>query len=256
MPINQGKLMSKVSRVLILSFCLSLLMPAAWASAIGGSSAISRLWTDGAAGQVEIYAGGFFPALTQITTFSIFGHSFTGTRDVTPVIFEVTSPGVYTVRGVGTGQAISASSVMQMFAFGLQYGSSTTTNANYTFGFLNGFVNGSGTQTASTAGAVDFDTPVVTGSTGVGGAGTTNNWVFTPTISNINLALGTTFQMNCGGAANCFALNNPSLGGFSDYRTYSGFVTNDVPEPGSVTFAALGSAVILGMALYRKRRKV
>jgi hypothetical protein len=239
--------MSKQSRIAVMLIACLGAVPAAVASTVMGSSLVSRQYVDGASGQVYIYAGGSFQSGLTLSSFSLFADNFTGQRDVTPILFELTSPGVYTVRGVGTGDMVSPSAIAQSFAFGLQYGTATTTNGNYTFGFINAFVNTLGQQTSSTAGVVDFNTPVVAGS-GVGGAGTTNDWVFTPTVSNINIALGATFGLP--GQVASYTLNNPSRSFFDTDRTYS--ATLDAPEPGSFTLACIG-VILIGGALIRRR---
>jgi hypothetical protein len=239
--------MSKESRIILLSFACLVWTPAGMATPLGGSSLVSRPYVDTSSGQVYIYAGGFFQPGTQVGVFSLFTGDFVGQREVTPILFELTSPGVYTVRGVGTGDLVSASALTQSFAFGLQYGTATAATGNYTFGFINAFVNTIGVQTSSSAGVVAFNTPVV-GGTGVAGAGTTNDWVFTPTLSNISIPLGTTFGLP--GQVASWTLNNPALSVWDVNRTYSAVV--DAPEPGSFTLACVG-AMLIGAAFVTRR---
>jgi hypothetical protein len=207
-----------------------------------GSTLINRTFIDAASGQVYIYAGGSFDSGVQMSTFSIFGDGYSGSRVITPVLFEQTSAGVFTVRGVGTGRSVVAVSAAQNFAFGLNFGIDITTNGSYTFGFINALVNSAGTPTTSSAGDVDFTNGVVSGD-GVGGPGTTNRFVFTPTLSGLNVGLGTTFGVP--GTTADFILNNPSLGGFQIDRTYSATLSaSAVPEPSTLLLTALGGVAI------------
>jgi hypothetical protein len=244
----------------ILQFSLTLLLcaPLSWTTTIDGSTATFRSIIDTSVGQVYIYDGGFFDSGRRVTTFSLLDDLSTGTRLLTPLLFEQTSTGVFTVRGVGTGESLATPAGVQMFDFGLVFGTNVTTNANFTFGFITALVNSSGGQTSSTAGSVDMNFTVDPG-TGVGGVGTTNDWVFTPTVASITVALGTTFATP--GHTGTFALNNPAGGAFNTDRTYSANLTSvaataGVPEPGTLMFAGIGSALLLGVSLWRKRTRL
>lgn len=218
-----------------------------------GSTTIDRPNRDTSTGQVYIYAGGTFAAGESLTTFSWFGNSFS-TGVMTPILFERTGADVFTVRGVGTGQSVTSATSVQSFDFGLQYGIDTTTNSNYTFGFINALVNSSGQQTANSAGTVDMVLDTVVPGTGVSGAGSTNRWVFTPTASGINIALGTSFGTSGSGAN--YNLNNPANGNTLKDRTYSATqtTTTRVPEPGTLVLLTLG-VTATGRVLRRNRKR-
>ena len=235
-----------------------------------GSDTISRTWTDVSSGQLSTYTGSFFLPGVQVGAFSLFADEFVGQREVTPVLYEQTSPaqfsptqfaaaqfspaqtspGFYAVRGAATGDPVTPSVLTQAFAFGLQYDTPTTANSNYTFGFINAFVNRSGLQTSYSPGAVEFNTIV-------GGAGITNAWVFTPTVPNISLALRPTFALPS--QVGNFALNNPVLpASYNTNPTYSAlldFATVEAPESVSFTLAAIGGLMIIGALLFRVGRR-
>src|SRR6266404_5237720 len=115
---------------------------------------------------------------------------------------------------------------------------------------MNAFVDSRDMQSFSSAGVVDF-APLVMGATGVGGAGITNAWVFTPSGPNISISLGTTFGIS--GQPATFALNNNAFGGVLIDRT-SSFDAFDAPEPGSFSLAAIGTILITGAVLFRRKR--
>jgi hypothetical protein len=153
---------------------------------------------DSAAGQVYVYGGGHLEAGLRVTTLS--WYSGTTGRILTPILLEQTGFDAgypaYTVRGVGTAR-VSAGNP-NTAAFGLQYGSDVTTNANYTFGFINARIatsTGSLYPGSSTQGAVEFDNALAAG-TGAGGAGTNNLWYFTPSSFGGFLQVGRTLTVN------------------------------------------------------------
>ncbi len=221
-----------------------------WADTIEGSATIHRTFTDSSSGQVYLYAGGSFDAGDRLTTFTWLndnGH----VGYMTPILFEQTSPGVYTVRGVGENVSPVVSGSVQSAAFTLAYGTDVTTNGNFTFGWINAQVDSSGNQAANSAGTVDWN-EFADGLPGVGGPGTTDTWFFTPTDSGINVALGTTFYTP--GNSGNFNLNNPAFGGFNSDRTYSATMSVvDTPEPG--TMLMLGSGLTTLAGVVRRRRK-
>jgi hypothetical protein len=68
---------------------------------------------------------------------------------------------------------------------------------------------------------------------GVGGAGSTNRWVFTPTLQNLNVRLGTSFGIPFNPAD--FALNDPTVNPGNVDRTYSANLSGQaVPEPSTL----------------------
>jgi hypothetical protein len=141
------------------------------------------------------------------------------------------------VVGVGTGRTVSVGSIYS-FNFGLVSGTSVTTNGNYTFGFINALVDGSGTPTVTSTGTVDWDDGGDSGQ-GLGGADTTNNWLFTPSDSNTNAALGTIYSTSGGGFGSPFLIEGT--------RTYSASLAGEVapiPEPASLLMLASGVAML------------
>ena len=229
------------------------------AGTLEGSAVIPRADLDSAFGQVFIYDGGTFDTNEKVTTFTFLGipgyprFNFSDARFITPVLFEQTAPGVFVVRGVGAGQTVTSSGLAQSFTFNLQEGIDTTTAGDFTFGFINALVDTNGNQTSSSAGAVSF-IDVTTPGQGVGGAGTTNRWVFTMTLSGLNVALGTTFGIP--GTSATFGLNDPGRGSFDTDRTYSATLNGvdlggAVPEPATV--GTIGAGLV---ALWAARRRI
>ena len=135
---------------------------------------------------------------------------------------------LYVVVGIGEGFEVSSSSLPQTIPFRIVQGEPVTTNANYTFGFLNAMVDTDGVQTATSAGTVDYNVGFDSGE-GVGGAGTTNDWTEAPSAtyvdSQVAVALGTTFGYSGSGAT--FS--------FYDSRTYSALVYGVVSTTSSTS---------------------
>jgi hypothetical protein len=241
--------------VLLFSLVFALSLTQGWADSIG-SSATHRGTYDTSTGQVFIYDGAFLPTGDTVTFFNWFGDTFTGSKDLTPLIFTF-NPGTdtYTVVGIGTQeQNVTASGSVQSFAFGLLAGgtATATSGTDYTFGFVEGLADSSGNVTGATSGAVGHNSPV-DGGFGVSGAGSTNDWVFTPsTFTSGNVGLGTTF-----GANGTNPLNNPAAGGFNVDRTYSANVTassSGVAEPGTFSLITGAGLVLAGLFRYRYSR--
>lgn len=187
-------------------------VPSAARAAIIGSEAIYRPYLDGAAGQVFIYAGGAFDENVQADTFTFFG-SCSSSGYMTPILFEETASGVFGVRGLGTSRTVTGSSQSQSFDFGLMLGTDLTTNDKYTFGFINALLDNAGEIVGESTGTVDMTlSDGITPGLGLGGAGTTNRWVFTPTTPGLNVHLGTTFGIPFNAAVGeDFQLNDPAL---------------------------------------------
>jgi len=189
---------------------------AAHSNIIEGSSPTHRTMTDQYLGSVYIYAGGFFPGRTGMTSlqflfsFAEFGNT---TGYITPLLFEVESTGeytIYTVRGIARGFEVGLGAALQTLPFDVLEGEQFTTSAHFTFGFINALVDASGKPTANSMGTVEFDNPADTGH-GQGGVATNNDWV--ASISQqTDVALGTTFGVSGSGATNTL---------FTGYRTYS-----------------------------------
>jgi hypothetical protein len=236
---------------------LALSTSASWAGTLQGSTTTSRPILDSAIGQVYIYDGGFFPNNETVSTFSWLGNSFSGSRFMTPLLFEETAPGVFVVRDIGAGQTVTSSGSPQSFSFNVQQGTGTTNSSLFVFGFINGLVDSNGHQTSSSAGTVTLDMVTDPGN-GVGGPPTTNDWVFTPTESNVSVGLGTTFGTP-GNTGTSFALNNPALGTFDTDRTYSANLNGStpegptVPEPGTFGLFTSGAGLLLAGLIRRQR---
>jgi len=96
-------------------------------------------------------------------------------------------------------------------------GSKVTTNGHLTFGFINALVNSGGNPTAVSEGAVEYDSPNV-GGEGVGGAGTTNEWMASSS-QDCDVALGTTFGVSGSNSVNTL---------LTGYRTYSAFAVGAI----------------------------
>lgn len=230
-------------------------VPSVARAAIIGSEAIQRLYLDQAEGQVFIYAGGSFDQNVQAGTFTFFfGAPQWQNHYLTPVLFEETTGGVFVVRGLGTSQTVSGIVAPQSFDFGLKLGTDVTTNDRFTFGFINALLDDTGEIVAKSKGAVDqtFDLGIVPGE-GVGGAGSTNRWVFTPTVQDLNVRLGTSFGIPFSPAD--FALNDPTVNPGNVDRTYSANLSGQaVPEPSTLAmFFGLGGMGLIAASRRRKR---
>jgi len=249
-----------LKRLMLMATAIGLVSAVGHAGTLEGSAVIPRADLDTAFGQVFIYDGGTFDTNEKVTTVTFLGipgyprFAFSDARFITPVLFEQTTPGVFVVRGVGAGQTVTSSGLSQSFSFNLQGGIDTTTASDFTFGFINALVDSNGNQTSSSAGAVTFN-DVMSPGQGVGGAGTTNRWVFTMTLSGLNVALGTTFGIP--GTSATFGLNDPGRGSFDTDRTYSATLNGvdlggAAPEPATVGMLGAGLAAVL--AARRKLR--
>jgi hypothetical protein len=219
-----------------------------------GSSLVPRPSTDGSAGQVYIYAGGFFASGVTVTQdFSWVNSQGYGTGYLTPILFNENSTGVFTVLGVGQGVTVPAASTSpQSIPFVLQYGSDVT-GSDTTFGFIEGLVNGSGDITAVSSGDVDLDYNAASDpGDGAGGAGTTNDWVFTPSdFPAGSLPAGLTFSLP--GYSGNVALEC-NCGTYNVERTYSAQM--DVPEAGPTSTPEPGTMLLLGSGLMGVARLV
>jgi hypothetical protein len=183
-----------------------------------GSTPSHRTEIDSWNGQVFIYVGGSLPTGTNLVAFQfLFDTAQVGgttTGYITPLLFEY-SPvelyTVYTVVGIGKGFDVSLNSLPQAIPFEIIEGIKAPIGANFTFGFVNALVNSSGVPTAASLGTVDMVSPA-NGGQGVGGTGTTNDWVCSGLTESQgpDIPLGTTFGVS--GADHGFAL---------PYRTYS-----------------------------------
>jgi hypothetical protein len=190
---------------------------ATWAPVAEGSTTTTRAETDLDSGEVYIYVGGAFPALTHPVAFRyLFDFTESGNTSgyITPLLFEyslVNGYAVYTVAGIGQGFRVDVNSAPGTIPFTVLEGTAVPPNANFTFGYVNAIVNSSGTPLVTSTGTVDFDIPADSGE-GVGGSGTTNEWRVTAVSPSPVVAIGTTFGPTGSGADYTF---------FPQSRTYS-----------------------------------
>jgi hypothetical protein len=219
---------------------------------VAGSSTIQRDYRDSSPGQVYIYAGGDFASGVTVNTLSWYNDNagnYSVPGVLTPILFQETAPGTFVVRGVGDTISSIVSPSVQSAPFVLDYGTATT-GSDYTFGFINSAVNGSGVQTAITLGVTDWNDPYV-GGNGAGGAGTDNEWAFTPSsfLESDSLALGETFTVGGGGDYNLYS---------GDYRTYSAELsgTSSAPDASGTALLLLLSSGCIGIATRVFRRRV
>jgi len=243
-----------VRLVLLFSLVFALSLTQGWADSIGSSTTL-RSTLDVSTGQVFIYDGASLPTGDTATTFNWFGPTFSGTKDLTPLIFTFNSgTDTYTVVGIGSSEIVSYSGSVQSFAFGLTAGTATAAGSNYFFGFVEGLASSTGALTATSNGSIGHNSPI-DGGTGVSGGSSTNDWVFTPSnLSDVGtpVALGATF-----GANGTTSLNNPGLGGFNVDRTYSANLSassSGVAEPGTFSLITGAGLVLAGLFRYRYSR--
>ena len=241
-----------------LSMALALCLVPASASSITdqGSTAVSRTNADTTGGQVYIYDGGFFANGETVTTFNWFGPVFgAGNKNLTPILLTETN-GVFTVVAIGSTESFGSGAGAQSAGFGLQAGTDVVSGANWTFGFVEAAADSSGTLSSTTAGGVPFNSPI-DGGQGTGGVGTTNDWVFTPSVGGLNVGLGTTFFIPGGNGTGNFTLNTAGLGGFNVNRTYSANADGSlsgVAEPGTFSLITGAGLVFAGLFRYRYTR--
>jgi hypothetical protein len=190
-----------------------------------GSTPTPRSVTDQQVAELVIYVGGSLPVRTHLVglqylfSLTTFGNT---SGYITPLLFEyhsVEAATVYTVVGIGKGFDVSLESTPQTIPFDVIEGTKVPTNGNFTFGFITAIMNSSGSLGLTSQGVVDFDGTYADGGQGVGGTGTTNDWIWTIwTTPPPAIALGTTF-----GLANAdYALGLP-------YRTYSAQAIGEIP---------------------------
>jgi hypothetical protein len=234
-----------VRLVLLFSLVFALSLSQGGATTIG-SSTTNRSFTDTATGQVYIYSGNsFFTPGDVVNGFSWFGSVFSGTRELTPLLFQ-DNGGVFTVVAIGASEAVSGAGGVQSFSFGLQAGTNVA-GTNYTFGFVTGAVDSAGDISGATAGSIKFNSTVDAG-VGASGAGT-NDWVFTPSVTGFNVAVGSEF-----GGANGTPLNS-GVGSFQTDRTYSAQASSGVAEPGTFSLITGAGLVFAGLFRYRYTRR-
>jgi hypothetical protein len=198
--------------------------PVSYTATVQGSAPTTRQQIDNYSGSVYIYTGGPLPAYTSPASLRfLFGFAASDgktTGYITPLLFESQSVGQYTVyivRGIGKGYEVSIDPAPQTIPFSIIEGHKITPDGTYTFGYINALVDPDGLPTVTSQGAVEFDSPAVSGD-GAGGAGTTNDWAAS-TSQDTNVALGTTFGVSGSNAADNL---------LSVDRTYSAFAVGIV----------------------------
>ncbi len=182
-----------------------------------GSPTVHRSQIDAFYAEVYIYTGGSFPTGTDFFQLEFLFDQGNASGYITPIVLEQTSPGVFTVRGIGEGFEVQQSPAPQMIPFHIVEGRRSSKNANYTFGFINAMVNASGAPILTSPGVVDYIVPA-SGLHGVGGPATTNEWGATEISPTPVVTLDATF--GAAGAEYPFTL---------PYRTYSAFALGIVP---------------------------
>jgi hypothetical protein len=255
---SKSNLRDVVRLVALFTLVFALSLAQGWADSIGtGTINPPDPLLDVSAGQVSIYNGGFIPVGDTATNFNWFGPTFSGSRELTPLIFTE-SGGVFTVVGIGAQEIdVSYTGSPESFAFGLQAGTATASAAGtYTFGFVEGLADSTGSVSSASTGSIGHDNSVDAG-LGAGGAGTTNDWVFTPTVGGISVGIGETFVIPGSNATGDIPLNNPGLGGNNLDRTYSANITassSGVAEPGTFSLITGAGLVLAGLFRYRYSR--
>jgi hypothetical protein len=251
---------SMISKLLLFSLVLAISLTVSWAGTTEGSTATARSFTDSALAQVMIFNGDFFTNgnTFNASTFMFFNGNGIAGRFVTPILFEETANGVYTVRGFGASDTTTTG--LNSFAYASVSGGTSATSGNWTFGFIEASENANGTQATASTGGVDLNTPP-DGGTGVSGVGT-NDWLFTqtPGAGTIVLTVNTTTFCDPSRATGCtYMLNTSTLGGFDRDRTYSAKLDSSasgVPEPGTLTLFTSGAGLLLaGLLRFRRRRE-
>jgi len=199
-------------RAILLGCALGLLLTVFGSSALAGDNTTSytpvaegstithRSVTDNGFGELNIYVGASLPVGTDLLALRfLFDTTQAGNTSgyLTPLLFEynpVEAATVYTVVGIGKGFQVNLSSAPQEIPFELVAGTKMARGANFTFGFVMGILNSSGVQVENSQGVVDFDGTYPDGGEGMGGVGTTNDWLYVQ-VSAPNVALGTTFGL-------------------------------------------------------------
>ena len=246
---SKSNLRVAVRLVLLFTLIFALSLTQGWASTIGSVLTPLQADTDGSSLVVVIYNGGsaaeFNPGDT-IGNFSWAGNLFTGSRELTPLLFQNDGGGMFTLEGIGTAIAVSGATNAGSVSFGLV----STIGTAYTFGFVDGTVNSGGSVTTS-QGSVSFAN--TSGALATASGTGNNDWVFTPnTDSTFTLSVGSTF-----GANGTIPLNNPALVGFNVDRTYTAQANSNasgVAEPGTFSLITGAGLVLAGLFRYRYAR--
>jgi hypothetical protein len=248
---SKSNLRVAVRLVLLFTLIFALSLTQGWASTIGSVLTPLQADTDGSSLVVVIYNGGsaaeFNPGDT-IGNFSWAGNLFTGSRELTPLLFQ-DNGGTFTLEAIGTAITVTGATNAGSPSFGIVSGLSTI-GTGYTFGFVDGTVNSGGSVTTS-QGSVSFAN--TSGALATASGTGNNDWVFTPnTDSTFTLSVGSTF-----GANGTIPLNNPALVGFNVDRTYTAQANSNasgVAEPGTFSLITGAGLVLAGLFRYRYAR--
>jgi hypothetical protein len=244
--IAKSNLRLVVRLVLLFSLIFALSLTECWVPAIGSSLSSSRTDLHSSTGQVSIYDGAFFNSGDVVSSFSWFGPTFSGSKDLAPLLFQ-DDGGAFTAEAIGAAQVMTYTRSAQTVSLGLEAGS-LTAGTNHTFGFVAGLADSTGALSGGSTGfSIDFSPTVDTITATASGAGT-NDWVFTPTDPDMSVALSDTF----GGDGTPL---NSGTGSFKTNRTYSAHAsTSPLAEPGMFSLIMGAGLILAGLFRYRYTR--
>ena len=160
----------------------------------------------------------------ELSTWSIFAHSGTVGRNITPLLLELVGGANYALRAIGQTHTIASTGVNTGFAFNVHEGSAAITGSNFFFGWKDG------TQTSANQGVISF---------GGGASLTVLALTGNPTQNITGTDIGSSLE----------------FGKFLGNRSYAfqATATAAVPEPGMLAVFGLG---LIGLGLARRRRSV
>lgn len=161
---------------------------------------------------------------TEVSIWSIFAHSGTIGRNITPLLLELIGGENYALRAIGQTRTIASTGLNTNFAFDTQEGSAAITGGNFVFGWKDG------TQTSTNQGVISFG----------GGAPSTMRALTGNSTQNITgTDVGTTL----------------AFGNFLSNRSYAFQATTAdvvvVPEPGILAIFGFG---LVGLGLARRKK--
>jgi hypothetical protein len=174
---------------------------------------------------IEFGAPTFGQTVTSYSFYDGDGSTVSG-NVITPILFEETSsPGTFTIRGIGYQATGFTDNAINVEPFVLASGQSTVLNGNTFFGFVDGSANGSTTN----SGTVSMNYPAGTGP--------------------VNY-----FSDSVGALAVGESVSFTSLEGIGQgSRTYALDVTTTTPEPGFYGLLALGLSGLVTIVSRRKK---
>ncbi len=136
-----------------------------------GQNLENRASLDGAGNLFAVVSCGFESGTVTQWSIRSTTTAYSGTRSITPVIFEQTGAGGLgnlTIRGIGTTRALTHTNTVQAFDFGLDSGSAAM-GVGYYFGWIDGTTGG-----ATSEGVISFDSTNTCFSLCCGAVGTTS----------------------------------------------------------------------------------